>query len=360
MRHEPYSRENLGESSVIGWIAFSEVFLLGVVVLLATTLFFEARVRRGEIKTRELAGKLETATDQGRYQSVRLDAEKRRIETLMAELKAAIDRLTRVQAELETITAEGDAAKAQAKAASHKIAELNRQLQELARIVKERTAEVAHLKTELAKRPLPSARVHQELLGIKGDMKKVAILLDHSGSMNIATPGPGNRTRWQYCLEIVKTWVRHLEMERCILVVFSTEAKVFPEGGGMFEVKVEGRVADQKKLEEILDGLKTPNGATNTLEALKKAYAVPDLSSIILFTDGKPEDDRTASLRSNPEAARLHTEMLQAQVYALIERSQNARAVPINTVGLGDYFKPELSAFLMKVSELTGGVFIGR
>ena len=96
-------------------------------------------------------------------------------------------------------------------------------------------------------------------------------------------------------------------------------------------------------------GAPEPCGARHTRDA---PIARP--SSSILFIM------KSARLSSDPEAERRHTEMLQAEVYALIQRSQVARPVPINAVGLGDYFKPELSDFLMKVSQLTGGVFIGR
>ena len=85
LRHERYSRDNLGESGVIGWISFSEVFLLGVVVLLATALFLEARVIRGENKTRELRGKLETVTGRGRGLTERIHVLEEELRLAQAE-----------------------------------------------------------------------------------------------------------------------------------------------------------------------------------------------------------------------------------------------------------------------------------
>ena len=159
------------------------------------------------------------------------------------------------------------------------------------------------------------------------------------------------KTRWQYCLGIVKTWADHLEMDECVLIVFSDAVRVYPERpGGARGFFATGSKAGRAQLAASLDALKTPEGATNTPDAIRAALAIPDVGCVILFTDGKPD-------RRGPDGAAIPTETLQGEVYALIARS---RKVPINTVGLGDYFKPELSSFLMRVSELTGGVFIGR
>lgn len=103
MRHEPYIRDNLGEYGVIGWISFSEVFLLGVVVLLATALFLEARVIRGENKTRQLRGKLETMTGRGRGLTERIHMLEEELKLAQAEegrRKAeAVEQLRLAQAE---------------------------------------------------------------------------------------------------------------------------------------------------------------------------------------------------------------------------------------------------------------------
>jgi len=211
--------------------------------------------------------------------------------------------------------------------------------------------EVKQLQAELKSRPM----VHQELLGVKGRLKRVVILLDHSGSMNIETKiGAGQqKSRWDYCKGIVRTWVRHLDMEECVLIVFSRNVTIHPlRGKGpqkTFQVKASP--ADRKKLTDLLDELPRPRGATNTLEALEQAYRIPDVTAMILFTDGRPEMPGES------------TEQLQNKVLALIEREKKApgRDLPINTVGLGNYYAEKgLCEFLLRVADSTGGVFIGR
>jgi predicted nucleic acid-binding Zn-ribbon protein len=81
---------------VIGWISFSEVFLLGVVVLLATALFLEVRVIRGKNKTRELSDKLDTVMDRGRSLTERIRA-------LEVELRLAQVEQRRHRAEAEKL-----------------------------------------------------------------------------------------------------------------------------------------------------------------------------------------------------------------------------------------------------------------
>ena len=34
--------------------------------------------------------------------------------------------------------------------------------------------------------------------------------------------------------------------------------------------------------------------------------------------------------------------------------------IPVNTIGLGNYFEEDLSNFLLNVAEITGGTFLGR
>jgi hypothetical protein len=71
------------------------------------------------------------------------------------------------------------------------------------------------------------------------------------------------------------------------------------------------------------------------------------LDTIILFTDGEPNSP-TGRDQFEPEMTEL--------IYDLCRQY----SVPVNAVGLGDYFKPELSRFLLTVSQETGGSFVGR
>jgi len=200
---------------------------------------------------------------------------------------------------------------------------------------------------DLAKRELTSLRsrievepgLHKELIGLKGDLRRVAIIFDTSGSM-------GQDGRWEYARGVVATWLEHLAISECALVLFSTDAHVFPQDGNFLDVRGSAGEANRKRLLEQIKYTK-PDGGTNTLLALQMAYECPQLDTIILFTDGEPNNGN--SNKFDPEIAE--------RIYALC---QQHKGIPVNTVGLGNYFKPQLSGFLMRVAQETGGSFLGR
>jgi hypothetical protein len=80
---------------------------------------------------------------------------------------------------------------------------------------------------------------------------------------------------------------------------------------------------------------------------MQTAYGYEGLDTIILFSDGAPTDAN--SNRFSPAMAQ--------QIYALCRAHAS---IPVNTIGLGNYFDKDLSTFLRTVSQLTGGTFLGR
>ena len=103
--------------------------------------------------------------------------------------------------------------------------------------------------------------------------------------------------------------------------------------------------ANRVRLLEYLKSVK-PEGWTNTLAAMQLAYRYP-VDTIILFSDGAPTYE-TAN-RFNAQAA--------AQIYALCRQHAN---IPVNAVGLGNYFDQDFSTFLRTTAQLPGGTFVGR
>ena len=98
-----------------------------------------------------------------------------------------------------------------------------------------------------------------------------------------------------------------------------------------------------KERETLLGALKVykPEGETNTPEAFQLAYqSYPDVDTILLFTDGRPE------LRGRSP------ENMREQVLTLCKAHPN---VPVNAVGLGDYFDKDLSGFLLEIARATNG-----
>jgi Mg-chelatase subunit ChlD len=204
------------------------------------------------------------------------------------------------------------------------------------------TGELADAKLQLETLRLKLANqpaVHRELVGLKGKLRRVALLFDTSGSMK-------REGRWQHACGVVATWLDHLDMDECVLILFSTDAHALPTSGKFVSLRGPDGQRNKAKLLEKLQGVE-PEGGTNTLAALQLAYKYRDLDTILLFTDGEPNDGNSADF--DPQIAE--------KIYALCRQHND---IPVNTIGLGDYFRPELSHFLIKVAKETGGNFLGR
>ena len=194
------------------------------------------------------------------------------------------------------------------------------------------TGELADVKLQLETLRLKIAgqpAVHRELVGLKGSFKRVALLFDTSGSMN-------REGRWELACGVVSAWLNHFDMDQCVLILFSTNAQALPANGTFVPLRGPDGQRNKAKLLEKLQSVK-PDGGTNTLAALQIAYRYPDLDTILLFTDGEPNDGNSAGF--DPQIAE--------KIYTLCRQH---RDIPVNTIGLGDYFRPELSHFLITVA----------
>jgi hypothetical protein len=192
-----------------------------------------------------------------------------------------------------------------------------------------------------------------EVLGFKGKFKNVVFIIDISHSMtHISDPNrPGfenatyNPQRWNKTKREIVSWALHLPMETLRLVVFHSTVFEYPGGGKSFSMRGANRSAAVKVLEDGLARVK-PAGQTNTLGALEAAYRYSDVDTMILFTDGCPfvEGEKTT-----PE--------LIASVRDLVRQH---RSIPVNVVGIGEYFEISFADFLRDIATTTGGEFIGR
>ena len=208
------------------------------------------------------------------------------------------------------------------------------------------------------KQVVNESQVRQEILGLRGGLTNqslgnVVILLDRSGSM-----GNNDGHRWKSALTIVETWLTHLPISNCALVTFNDNCEAFPPDGKWLNVSGTNAQPNRQELVSKLKGLK-PEGATDMLSALKMAYSYEGVDTIILFTDGKPErssPNRTAN-RLSIDTGHTSTAMIR-DIHRLC--ANHVPRVPINTVAIGDYFKKDFAEFMIKISQDTGGAFIGR
>ncbi|MFV1965356.1 MAG: VWA domain-containing protein [Pirellulaceae bacterium] len=205
-------------------------------------------------------------------------------------------------------------------------------------------SQVTNLEDRYEQQLAREATISRELVGLQGDLTRVAFLFDASGSMKKS--GSTDDQRWAEAQGIAATWLAHLDVDECVLVVFSSDVRTFPKDGTMIQVSGPDSEANRAPLLEPLNAVE-PSGWTNTLDALRTAYTYEDLDTIILFSDGAP---------TNPATGRFDQAVVQ-QIYSLCREHGD---VPINTIGLGNYFDEQMAAVLRNLASMTGGTFRGR
>lgn len=304
-------------------MSFTELALAGVFCVGA---FYVGHLREFESKTLDYEQRLKDANDkqaqaeQERVKAVQKakEAEDRRI-AAEAKQKEAEDRLAALSGKLKDVAA--------IKEMAETIAKLRARCEELERLAS----------TERSLRP--------ELIGLKGRLKRVAFLFDRSGSMNM------NEGRWPQARAALRTWMKHIPMEECCVIVFSDGVDEFPGQGKLQPMRSPAdrdaclKAFEKWWLKKELDS----EGETNTLAAIEAAYEHKEVDTIILFTDGAPRTKDTFN-------APIDLDM-EKQIYA---RCEEHRDVPVNAIGLGNYFDPAMSKFLFNLTAKTGGAFLGR
>lgn len=249
-------------------------------------------------------------------------------------------------AEAETTIQRGTQLQGQLDAKSRELDLLQKQVKELrdARGVAE-----TRLRNEASDKGQAAAN---DVLGFKGKFKNVVFIIDISESM-LQVSGPVSRDargdaaprqRWNKTKREIVSWARHLPMESLRLVVFHSNVFEYPGGGKFFSMKGDDRAEAVRVLEKGLSNV-VPNYQTNTLAAFRKAYSYPGIDTMILFTDGKP------FLEGSDQPA------LIAEVQRLVRQH---RDIPVNVVGIGEYFEKSFADFLRDIADATGGEFIGR
>jgi hypothetical protein len=188
------------------------------------------------------------------------------------------------------------------------------------------------------------SRNNRELVGLSGRLERVAILFDASGSMRkAATSGGGDR--WAEAQQIAETWLEHLNVQQCVLIVFASEVRTFPADGSLADLRGPDGKTKRDWLMQQVKAVR-PGGGTNTYDALSTAYRY-DVDSVLLFSDGAPSVSGSGAF--DPAAAQ--------KIYALCREHPN---IPIHTMGLGNYFDQNASTFLMSLAKITNGTFRGR
>jgi hypothetical protein len=290
---------------------------------------------RDRLKLR--AGELDSAVAELKQESEQLssDLARSRSQAAVAETES----LARVQV-LETQLAARDKS----------IDEYSARLKRAATIFQGLEAEKKQLQRSLTEAELrrqkeleEEARNNRALVGLTGKLDRVAVLFDASGSMRQRAASGGDR--WAQAQKIASTWLKHLDVQECVLIVYSSDVHTFPEDGKLADLRgANGQAKRETLLKHVRDV--SPDGWTNTHDALRTAYGY-DIDAILLFSDGAPSQPATGTF--DPAAAR--------QIYELCRTHSN---IPVHTIGLGNYFDQNASNFLMSVAAITNGTFRGN
>ncbi|HVT27733.1 MAG TPA: VWA domain-containing protein [Lacipirellulaceae bacterium] len=311
-----------------------------------------------EMISSQLADKV-TALEKAEQERARLKKQADELDAIVGGLKRRLERMNVNLAELKA-SADADRADSQTKIQKlqSQLAQSDKTTEEYLAKLRRATDQFQSLnfeKQQLERRLTKAELDHQaallqesvnnrELVGLTGRLDRVAVLFDASGSMRQAsTSGVGDR--WAEAQDIAATWLKHLNVQQCVLIVFSSDVRVFPEDGSLADLRGDD---GQLKRELLLQHVKqlVPGGQTDTYDALRKAYQY-NVDAILLFSDGAPSSSTTGAF--DPAVAQ--------QIYELCRTHPD---VPVHTIGLGNYFDHDASTFLQSVAKITGGTFRGR
>jgi hypothetical protein len=151
--------------------------------------------------------------------------------------------------------------------------------------------------------------------------------------------------RWAEAQEIAAKWLQHLNVQQCVLIVYSSTVHTFPEDGSLADLRGANGKAKRDSLLQHVKAV-SPGGWTNTYDALRTAYQY-DIDAILLFSDGAPSESSTGVF--DPAAAK--------KIYDL---SRAHPKIPVHTIGLGNYFDQNASTFLMSLAKISNGTFRGK
>lgn len=287
-----------------------------------------------------------SAAREDRVRRLQRELEAWRDTTGMADPQAAAAALEAARRARDVAASERDALQSRIAALRQRIHDgaADRQREAgLSKDLADQRAANAQLQRQLRYLQLQKPAIHADLLGIRGSLQRTVIIFDSSQSMR-------RSGRWDGALATLRTWIRHLAVERAALLSFATRVRACPADGYLSLV---GPDADARR-----DAMVTwlarigPDGqGTDTLAALRRAIAYRP-TAIILFTDGAPRREIQLSRYSG---------RLMAQIVAYLgEQVAAGRCPPVNVVALGEFFDPQVGSFLMAVARETGGTFHGR
>lgn len=317
--HKKNSRD---EGSEVSWISMTDVFVVGCCILLLLAFSAQQRLKQIESGTPATSVKGGTsvsipAGNTSDQASIELADTKRKLQTLQNDLDEANTKLFRDN------------------------------------------------KSRLSQQK----RINNRLLGLGGKLENVAFMVDVSKSMRNNKGRNGVVTNnWSPAVKTIERWIDGLDVKAASLIVFGETA----------EVKVQMQLLDNGGREKILATLQRLNPdseATNFLDAFRKVYQIPNLDTIMIFSDGLPsvdvngkkiEVDAKKDNESDEEYARRRDVLIEDNIVrvlevhkAISEMAARHPGVAINVIGLGAGVYSEKTGNLLNDLALNnGGIFL--
>lgn len=367
------------EAAEVGWISTADIFILASCFFLSATAITSRKLQLSELTVQDLRDrpKLERQVEselEMKIGSLQADSEMqlaklKEMESRVGERDKTIDVLKASEARLKTQVTNSRSTVLHAQEELKVISGERDELLKAQAALEADNKLLLGLLDKASDVPADQKRLNNELLGLGGQLREVVILIDISQSMRGAESANNAGGYWGQTLRIIKRWITNLDVGAVSIITF----------GDVAEIAVEMDELDQDHRQRIvstLDRLEPTATSTDFLSAFRKAYALPGIDTIIVFSDGLPTVDvdgrkivaprgkRASESRSEYVARRDATQKdniarALAVHAAILRLAEDHPFVAVNAIGLGDkVYTPQTGNLLNDLTLKNGGVFI--
>jgi hypothetical protein len=211
--------------------------------------------------------------------------------------------------------------------------------------------------------------LNNKLVGLGGKLENVVFMVDISKSMQSDKGTNGVvLNNWVPIVEVIERWINGLNVASAALILFGDSAEVKVE---MQELNRGGR----EKIIEVLKQIDPNDDGTNFLAAFEKAYRIPNVDTIIVFSDGLPsidvngnrifvgsknsgETDEAYKVRV-AKAVTENVNRVLAVHRRISEMAEEHPSIAVNVIGLGaGVYNEKTGNLLNDLALKNGGVFL--
>lgn len=393
------SRLQNNTTGEVGWISTTDMFVVATCLFLFLAVTARGRTSQVEEQLGSVTEQLELSqTSATSNEAVKIENILREREQLLGERERLKSASTAAAVRIEAMLREREQLLAEHQKLNEQIVSISdqrmaentsnaKEKQSLSAELKKREDELELSEREVSKltAQIESARqavvlareqaisqqrsINNKLVGLGGKLEKVVFMVDISNSMqSIAGPNGTVLNNWVPIVEVIERWINGLNVTSASLIVFGDSAEVKVE---MQELNRGGR----EKILEVLKQIDPTATSTNFLAAFEKAYQIPDVDTIIVFSDGLPTVDINGNrifvgdkIRGESDDAykrRVDKEVADNVNRALTvhrkisDMARENPSVAVNAIGLGaGVYNEKTGNLLSDLALKNGGVFL--